>query len=190
MLSTKNRIKLLSKIAQLGSAPQSTTNNPTTPQSTPAASTTISPPPTFIASQIYGWLPGQYNTNSINYINGLISLLNTALHYSSNGQYNFQELRNDNFQIDPSGAPSIDTKNLLNLSILIYKTFLNSGNQFPTKPTPQQIQNWGKLIGSSQAFLNLSQLNPSGPIAQKIPGNMKDNILNYIRYLDMYNSIS
>lgn len=175
----KNRLQFFTKIAQ--------TTPTTAPQAAPA--TTVAPPPAFQASGVWGWIPGSYNSTSVNTLNGLVALLNTSLHYSSNGTYNWQELYNDAFQVDPSGAPSIDTKNLLNLSILIYRTFLNSGNQFPAKPTPQQIQGWGSKVVASQAYLNLSQVNPTGPLAQKVQGNLKENILSFIRYFNMYNPV-
>lgn len=174
----KKRLLFWSKLAQ-----QTTT----TPQAVPA--TTVAPPPAFQASGIWGWITSSYNSYSVTILNNLVSLLNTSLHYSSNGQYNWQKAYNNAFQIDPSAAPSVDTKNLLNLSLLVYRTFINKGNQFPTKPTPQQIQSWGNLVSNSQAFLNLSQINPTGPLAQKVQGNLKDDILNFIRFLNMYNPV-
>jgi len=184
MLSTKKRINLLAKIAQQAATPATSTTATTPATAQPA---TIAPPPQFQASSAYGWLSNAYNSTSISTINNLCSTLNIALHYASNGQFNFQILRDQSFQFDPSSAPSVDAKNLLNISALVYKTFLNSGNAFPTKPTGKQIKTWGDMIGASQAFLNLSQLNPTGIIAQKIQGNLKDNILNYIRYLEAAN---
>lgn len=187
MLTIKTRLKFFSKIAQQVAAPASAS---TSTSATPAAATpapSIAPPPAFQASGVWGWLNAAYTPTTISTINNLCSTLNIALHYASNGQFNFQILRGQAFQVDPSGAPSVDAKNLLNLSILVYKTFLNAGNEFKTKPTGKQIKTWGDMISNSQSFLNLSQLNPTGIIAQKMPGNLKDNILNYIRYLEIAN---
>jgi len=157
------------------------------PQSNVATNST--PPPAFQASSAYGWLNSQYNSYTIITLNSLISLLNVALHYSSNGQYNFQILKNNNFQVDPGSAPSLDTKNLILLSMLMFKTFLNNGNNFPDKPNTQQIQSWIAQINNSQALLNLSQVNPTGNIAIKISPNLKEDIINFLRYISMYNSI-
>lgn len=159
------------------------------PQAAPTPTATLPPPPAVKATDLWGWLTRDYNTQTIGTLNSLVSLLNTALHYSSNGKYNFQILKNDNFQVDPSGVPSIDTKNLIFLASNVYRTFLNSGQEFKAKPTGEQIATWGNGLINSQPLLNLSQVNPTGPLAQKIQGNIKDTILNYVRYLLMYNPI-
>lgn len=200
MLPLKLRIRMLSKIAQTvpgaPSAPSdpaapgapadpASPTAPATPESTTA--TQIPPPPNFQASAAYGWMTNSYNSNTVASIDKLASIINMALHYASNSKFNLLILRNQSFQVDPSAAPSIDAKNLLNLSVLLYKTYLNSGNQFPQKPTGNQIHEWNSRIEQSQAFLNLSQLSPTGTVAQKIPGNLKDNILNILRELDRYN---
>ena len=187
MSSIKARLKFLSKIAQQA-APAATASTSTS--ATPAAATpvpSIAPPPSFQASAVWGWLNSAYTPTTISTINNLCSTLNMALHYASNGQCNLQILRGQAFQVDPSGMPYVDAKNLLNLSILVYKTFLNAGNAFQAKPTGKQIKTWGDMMSNSQSFLNLSQINPTGIIAQKMSGNLKDNILNYIRYLEIAN---
>lgn len=184
MFSLKERLKLLTRIAQAA------TPDPTASVAVGApAAVTPPPPPAFQASGAWGWITNDYNSYTVSVINNLISMLNTALHISSKGQFNWLILRGNSFQVDPSGVPSIDTKNLLKLSQMVYKTFINNGNQFKQKPTSEQIQNWGTAITGSQPFLNLSQLNPTGPIAQKIPGSLKDDILNLIRLLNMYNPL-
>lgn len=181
MLPRKSRLKILAKIAQQTDVPPSTSDT-----STPIKPG-IASPPNFLASSIWGWLNNSYNSYSITLIDRLISILNIALHYASNGQNNFQTLKNKNFQIDSSAAGTVDAKNLINLSMLIFKTLLNNGNQFPQKVTPDQIYHWVQTISNSQPLLNLSQLSPTGAIAQKIPGNFRDNILNLLRTLQMYN---
>lgn len=130
-----------------------------------------------------------YNSASIGFINGLVSILNTALHYSSQGKHNWQTLRNNSFNIDPSGEKSVDTKNLLNLSKLVYQSYLNGGNQFPARVTGAQIATWNNAVLQSQSYLNLSQLNPTGAVQQKMPGNLKDNIANILRQLAQYNPV-
>ncbi len=181
MSNIKGRYKLLTRIAQA---------TPTqSPQSTNISPTTV-PVPNFQASAIWGWLNTSYNSNSVNAINHLVNTLNTALHYASAGKFNFQVLKSSNFQVDPSSVPSVDAKNLLNLSVQVYKDYINSGNKFALAVTPQQIQGWNARITGSQAFLNLSQVNAAGPLAQKLPGNLKDNILNDLRLLVSYNPLN
>jgi len=92
--------------------------------------------------------------------------------------------------VDPSGEISVDTKNLLNLSKIVYQTYLNSGNAPQDRITGNQIAAWNTALSQSQSFLNLSQLNPTGPVRQKIPGNLKDNILNMLRDLARYNPLT
>jgi hypothetical protein len=197
MLPLKLRLKILNKLAQaVPGAPASPASpsspaSPASPTTTNApASTTaavIPPPPAFTASGAWGWLGNVYNSASVSILDRLVGLLNMALHYSSEGKFNFQVLRNNGFSVDPSGANSIDTKNLLILSKAVYQTYLNGGNQFPQKVAGSQIIAWNSSLSQSQAFLNLSQLSPTGTIAQKMPGNLKDTILNSLRELASYN---
>src|SRR6202790_286016 len=115
MLSQKMRFKIFEKLSQQTDQ-TGTVTTPTQPN--------IPPPPSFVASNTPGWtwIINIYNSQSVNTINTLIGLINIALHYSSNGQFNMQILRNNSFQVDPSGVPSVDTKYLLNIAVLIYKT--------------------------------------------------------------------
>ncbi|MGI0058914.1 MAG: hypothetical protein ACREBJ_04025 [Nitrosotalea sp.] len=123
-------------------------------------------------------------------INNLVAILNLALHYATNGQENWQTLRNNSFNVNPSSFTNVDAKNLFNLSKMIYGTYLNHGNRPPTKVSGSQIETWNNSLSQSKAFLNLSQLNPTGTIAQKMPGNLKDNILQQLRLLAQYNPVS
>lgn len=157
---------------------------PTIPTST--TGNVVGPPPAFTASGAWGWVGNVYNSYSMATINSLVGLLNTALHYASNGEHNWQTLRNNSFNVDPSGETSVDAKNLLNLSKMVYQTYLNSGND-PQKISGNQIAAWNTQLSQSQPFLNLSQLNPTGTLKQKMPGNLKDNILNMLRELARYN---
>jgi len=199
MLPLKLRLKILNKLAQAvpgapgapaspayPASPASPTTT-TTPASTTAA--VIPPPPAFTASGAWGWMGNVYNSASVGFINGLVSILSTALHYSSQGQHNWQTLRNNGFNVDPSGEKSVDTKNLLNLSKLVYNTYLNGGNQPPAKITGNQIATWNSSVMQSQPYLNLSQLSPTGTVQQKMPGNLKDNIANILRQLAQYNPV-
>ena len=107
-----------------------------------------------------------YNSASVGFIDELVKLFNLALHYSSQGQHNWQTLRNNGFNVDPSGEKSVDAKNLLNLSKLIYSSYLNSGNQFPAKVTGSQVATWNNDVLKAQSYLNLSQLSSTGEVAR------------------------
>jgi len=196
MLPLKLRLKILNKLAQTvpgapasPASPTSPTspNAPTEPTSTTAA--VISPPPSFQASGAWGWIgaSGLYNSNSVVLIDKLTNLLNQALHYASNGKFNWQILRN-NFNVDASAAGGKDAINLLNLSKLVHQTYLNGGNAFPQKVTGDQVVAWNTALSQSQPFLALSQLNPTGPLALKM-GNPKEDILNILRDLARYNPL-
>jgi hypothetical protein len=176
MISKKLRRKFLQKISQ--------TTTPTTTGTTP---TTISSPPSFTASSVYPGISTGYNSGSLTIINNFVSLLNTALHYASNGQVNFQTLRNDNFNFDPSGATSVDQRNLMGIAARVYRSFLNSGQRFTKPLIGEQIAKMADLITFSPEFNNLSQVNPTGPLATKLQGNIKSLITNYMTYLKTTN---
>jgi len=185
MIPLKLRMKILNKLAQTvpgaPASPASPTapaspNAPTTPSSTQAA--TIPPPPAFQASGTWGWMRNVYNSNSAGLIDGLVDLLNKALHFASQGKFNWEKLKN-NFNVDASAAGGEDAKNLLNLSKLVHKNYLNGGGAFPQKVTGNQVAAWNTEL---QNVLNSIQLNPTGPVALKM-GNPEDSILNILRDL-------
>ena len=183
-MNRKERLKVFAQQTPAPAAPSTTTPQAAT---TTTTTTVVSPPPAFNATTVWGWLPEAYNSATLMLINGLLQTLNIALQYSSNGQFNLQILRDNGFQVDPSGTNSPDTKNLMNLCLLVYRTYLNSGNQFQQKVSAKQINGWNTTISNSQALLNLSQINPTGPLAQKVGSTLKDNILNVLRYIAGYN---
>lgn len=196
MLPLKLRLKYLAKLAQAVPGAPASPASPTSPTAQPATTTptsttqaVIPPPPAFTASGAWGWMGNVYNSASVGFLNSLVSTLNTALHYASQGQHNWQTLRNNSFNVDPSGEKSVDAKNLLNLSRLIYLSYLNGGNQFPQKVTGNQVATWNNAVMQAQSYLNLSQLSPTGAVAQKMPGNIKDNISNTLRQLAQYNPV-
>jgi hypothetical protein len=178
MLPLKLRLRLLNKLAQ---ATTGATESTTSPTSTTTA--VVAAPSGFQASGAWGWLPNVYNAYSATTLDNLVSLMHTALHYASEGKHNFQTLKNNSFNVDSSGEKSVDSKNLINLAALIYHTYLNSGNQPPQEVTPEQIVQWNSQVNQSQSFLNLSQISPTGLLAQKMAGNPKDKIQNLLREL-------
>jgi len=179
MNNIKSRKKVLEKIAQTA---------PTVPATTPAPAA-VPPPPTFQASLVYPNISTGFNTTTVGIINQLVNLLNTAVHYATGGKVNFQTLRNSNFTLDASTMPSPDQKNLVNLSEKVYKNLLNNGTVFAKALTGIEVAEIiGRLI-NSQELNSLSSLNPSGPIAQKITGNLKTNIAAYLNYIKLANPI-
>lgn len=173
------RTRLLKRIAQAqGAAP-------------PVANTAApAPPPPFQASSAYPGIRNGFNSASIALIDQLCNILNTALQYASNGKANFQIFRNNNFNFDTSGAADADQKNLMIFSQLLYRTLLNSGNPFPQLLNGAQIQNMVQRLSNLPALASLSQTNPTGIIAQKIPGNLKTNILTQLQYLTAANPVT
>lgn len=176
---------MLEKIAQT-----SQTNQATLPTDQTAATTTVPPPPSFIASSIYPGIRYGFNPQSVQIINRLVSLLNNSVHYASSGAVNFQVFRNDNFNFDASQAPSVDQRNLMNLSKRVYHTFLNNGNPFSQQLTPAQVTDMADKVLTAPEYNNLSQLNPTGALATKIQGNLKTLIYDTLTYLKLANPIT
>lgn len=145
----------------------------------------MAPPPVFQASAMYPSIRTGFASNSVVIIDELVNLLNTALHYATAGTMNFQKLRDINFNFDPSQAPSVDQRNLMNLSKKVFKTLLNSGQAFAQKLDFSKVGELTKLLLTSQEINNLSQISPSGLLATKIPGNLKTLITNYLNYLQL-----
>lgn len=187
MFSLKERLKILSKIAQQET---NTAPAPATTNATPPATTT--PVPQFNpVSGPWSWIPMRYNPNTVRTISYLLGMIHVAMHYATNGQFNLQRNQNDLGSIDPSAASTTDGKNLILLAQLFYRTILNNGQAFAQNPTGAQINQWAEQISTSQPLLNLSQLNPTGPAAQKmnLDGSLRQNLINYLGYLKIYNPI-
>jgi hypothetical protein len=190
MLSLKDRLKILSKIAQqeTNADPAATTANPA--PATPAATTTPLPSFNPIGGP-WAWIPQRYNPNTVRTLSYLLGMIHTSMHYATNGQFNLLKNQNNLSSVDASAASSTDGKNLILLAQLFYRTLLNNGNEPKAAPTGAQIEQWAAQIASSQPLLNLSQLNPTGPAAQKmnLDGSLRQNLMNYLGYLKMYNPI-
>lgn len=162
---------------------------PAIPSDAVAKNKATIPPPDFIASAIYPGLNIGFSSASIPIINAFIKLLNTSVHYASAGAVNFQTFRNNNFTFDASQAPSVDQRNLMNLSKLVYTTLLNYGQPYKQALTGQQISSMVDRILASNFYQGLSQLNPTGTLATKIPGNIKTTINDYLIQLKSINPI-
>lgn len=186
MLSIKDRLRMLSKIAQQTPAP-STTNAPP-----PTTAQTISAPPAFNAdSGPWAWIRQRYNSQSADIICYLLSLIHIAMHYATNGQFNLLKDQNSIGTLDHSAVAAVDGKNLISLAKLFYRTILNNGMVFDQAPTAQQIQQWADIILQSQPLLNLSQLNPTGAAAQKlgIGSSLRQTLITNLGYLKARNPV-
>ncbi len=161
--------RLLKKIAQETTVP----TEGTTPKQLP-------PAPNMPASQAYPSIMSGYTSAQIGIINNLVNILNIATHQATGGAYNLQVLKNKGFSFDPSSLPSPDQKNLLNFFLKVYQKLLNSGNKFQHRLSNEEIAGLVQQLLSATELSNLSQINPSGPIAQKIQGNLQQDIKNYL----------
>lgn len=112
------------------------------------------------------------------YINQLINQLHIALHYDTGGKVNFKTMKDAQFNINADQYPSPDQKNLINLSKKIYQNLLNINANKLSKDQIDSIIN--NLIISPEVN-NLSSINPAGPIGQKISGNLKTNIIEFLK---------
>lgn len=193
MFSLKERLRLLTRIAQTAATTGTTpTAASTTTPATPAP--TIAAPPSFSPlTGPWAFITQAYNAPTVQYISYLLGLVNTMMHYATNGEYNLQKNQNDLGQLDPSAASSVDGKNIILLAKMFYNTFINHGKPFETPVRPEQIANWVATISNSQPLMNLSQINPTGPLAQqlnntsKMDGSFRQNVVNYLGYIKTYN---
>lgn len=176
MSLAKIRLKMLQKIAQA----QGAQNNPGgTQTNVPSTSnnTQVQPDPSPPASDLYNIRSG-YDSARVGIINGLVRQLSAAANVATSGKYNLQILRNQNFTFDASEFNSPDQKNLMLFFLKVYKTLLNNGQEFTQAVNATQLTNMINYLLQSPELANLSQVNPTGQIAQKAPikGNFKDTI--------------
>lgn len=176
MSLTKVRLKMLEKIAQAqGAQPDpggAQTNVPATSNNT-AVPTDPSPP----VSQLYPIRNG-FDSARVAIIDGLVKQLSMSANIATGGKYNLQSLKNQNFQFDPSSFASPDQKNLMVFFQKTFNTLLNRGQDFNQPVSSTQLNSWVSYLLQSPELANLSQVNPTGQIAQKAPiqGNFKDTI--------------
>lgn len=162
-------MKILSKLAQ---------TDPNVPTTQVATNKQIPPAPAITASEAYPNIRSGYSQAQIPIIDSIVQKLNIASNIATGGTYNLQILRNRGFSFDPSSFPSPDQKNLMNFFLKIFKNLLNSGNSFRTPLIPQQLTEIVEPLIQAPELKNLSQINPTGPIAQQIPGNLQQDIKN------------
>src|SRR5579864_8569697 len=182
MSAAKFRLKLLTKLAQTVVS-QPATSNATTPNTTTNAA--VPPDPSPLASSLYPTIRVGFDPARVSIIETLVKMLSLGANIATNGKYNFQNLRNQNFQFDPSSLTSPDQKNLLVFFLKVYKTLLNGGQPFTTAVTADQVKQMVPFLLQSPELANLSQINPTGQISQKsnLSGSFKDNIRDLVARL-------
>lgn len=191
MSLTKARLKMLERLAQATGAPattSSTTSNTSPDTSTPVPATSnntaVPPDPSPLASSLYPTIRTGWDSARVSIVDSLCKVLSSAANVATNGTYNLQNLRNENFQFDSSSFGSPDQKNLMLFFQKVYKTLLNNGQAFTTPLTADQVKQMVPYLLQSPELANLSAVNPTGQIAQKAPsGNFKDNIRDLVARL-------
>lgn len=174
MSASKARLKILNKIAQAVLP----TDLPTDAMATKPVTGS---PPSFNATDFYPGITAGFQAKNVPWINGLANLLNSSLYYSSAGKVHLPWMRSVNFNFGADQAPSVDLKNIMNFTKLVYnQLFTNLGQNYQQPLTPEQIAEKVRLLRASQPYNNLSQTNPTGQLATKIGGNLKTLINNYL----------
>ncbi len=161
MISTKriHRLKLLNKIAQ------------------EAKSVSGSPIDFDITTKYPTTILG-LTAKNIAPLNKVGDLLNNALYYLSDGEKDLEWMKSVNFNFDTSAAFSIDLKNVMIFSKLLYHNLMtNLGVDFKEQLPANEIANRVRILSTSQPLTSLSSSNLSGQLSSKIGGNLKTLIL-------------
>lgn len=197
MLPLKLRKRILNKLAQAVPGAPASPASPTSPTSpnapTEPVSTTaqaIPPAPDFnVVSGPWAWVGGAYNSPTVGFLTTIMSMVNTVLHYSTQGKYNLSKNQNNIGSLDSSSTGTADGKNAVLLAQLLYKTFINNGQAI--MPTATQINTWADSIVNSQPLMALSQLNPTGQASQqmRLPDSFRQTIVNNLGYIKQYNPV-
>jgi hypothetical protein len=179
-MDRKLRYRILTKLAQAAPAPAPvTTVTPTTP-TTSGSTTTVAPPPQLDIWSAYPEPCKSYSSAQLPIINNLVTRLSFAVNQLTNSKYNFQKLRDASFQFDASEFSDAGTKNLMLFFGKVFKFLLNNGVAFPTQPIdPKQLSNIVASLMNAPELAALSQVNPTGQVANQAPGN--NNMFQTIR---------
>lgn len=171
-MNKKLRTRILEKLAQ------------TQPEQ-PAQPVVSSPPA--VPGVLYANLNQGYNPATAQLLMKIGDQLNTAVHYASQGKDNFQSFLNNNFQIDANKLFSVDQGHLRGLSKMFFTNFLNSRNAFTQKVDPRTLSIWCDRFTNSNDFSSLSQINPTGQLATKVPQNIRTSLLDTINQIKAQN---
>lgn len=170
----KLRFKILKKIAQ-ASPPANLPTEEVTKTKTVSGS-----PQSFIATDYYPTITMGFGSNNANIINYLTYILNNGLYYTSDGQVSLKLMHSNNFSVGTTSVPSEDLKNLMNFVKQVYSELFNRGTEFKQKLTSEEINERISRLKSSNFLNNLSSTNPMGQLSNKIGGNIKTLINNYL----------
>lgn len=173
----KFRKRLLEKLSQ------EDPNTIETPVSSVAGS-----PPSFQIQSLFPSIYTGFGQTITNQINVLANYLNTVLFYVSNNKYDMVKIFNNSASVDTSSIADQDLKKLVDFSKLVFKYLFNSRTPFKQQLTAQEIDDRIDILNSSSQLTSLSSTNPSGQLATKTQGNIKTNIISYLRHIK--NSIS
>lgn len=157
------RLRILKKLAQ---------TQPQQPAQTTQPAQAVIPPVPAVPPVIYAHLNNGYNNDTVTSIKAITEILNTSLHYASNGKANFQEIMNNNLDLSDAGP---DELHIGVLSKMFYVTFLHSRNDFAAKISATQIHTWANAFLSNSNFQSLTQINPTGTLATKV-GNLRTTL--------------
>jgi hypothetical protein len=170
----KLRLRILKKLSQ-------------TQIDQPTATPPVLGPVPSIPGDLLSNLYKGYNPNTVKLLTDLVNKLNTAMHYASNGEDNFNKIVGNN--LDLSGAIP-DQRNVGTISQKVFNTFLNKKNVFDEKVNSITINNWADAITSSSEFNNLSQVKPTSLLATKLQGNLKTEIQSLMTQIKQQNPVT
>lgn len=171
-MNKKLRLRILTKMAQ----------------AQPTAPAKVIPPPPAVPSVLFSHLNEGFSAATVPLLVQVADVLNTAVHYASDGYDNFQKFINTSFSFSNS-ATSPEQRDLRGLCKELYKNLLNSGNAFKEKAPPQQIHNAVASFLNSGEFSNLSQVSPTGQLAIKVP-NLKGSLQDSMNQIKSQNPIT
>ena len=179
-MDRKLRLRILTKLAQAAIAPGPVTTTTATTPTTSGSTTIVAPPPQLDVWSAYPQPCKSYSSAQLSILNNLVTRLSYAINQLTNGKYNFQKLRDASFQFDPSEFSDAGTKNLMLFFAKVFKFLLNNGIAFATQPIdPKQLSNLIASLMNAPELAALSQVNPTGQVANQAPGN--NNMFQTIR---------
>jgi hypothetical protein len=139
-----------------------------TPSTTPATSTPPVQTPTLTALQAYPSLSVGFDSARVVIVNNIVKMLNTVSNIITNGKYNFQSLKDISFNFDVSQFTS-PIKDILVFFKQVFVNLLNNGVNYTKPLTVNELNVKTNFLLSLPELQKFSQVNASGPIAQKIP---------------------
>jgi hypothetical protein len=167
IMSIKNRIKLLQKIAQTGRV-----NTPPTVSGDPTAANVTSLFPQFTI----GW-----GSNNSIYIQGIINVLNYSIYALSNGALDFNKLRTQNFSFDDSKFPDPILRAIINLTHAVYSKILTHGGQtFKAALTAEEKKDIIDLLKQNVSTSAIPDGGINNYLNSKIGGSLKSTLNNYL----------